>query len=109
MSLPGVQPGTEAFGEGRSSALPGVLRRTAATWPDRVAYRCGDLSRTWAEVDARVDRLAAALQARGVAPGDRVAVLSGGTITHIGTHAELLAEVPEYRELLSADAEEVAA
>jgi ATP-binding cassette, subfamily B, bacterial len=39
---------------------------------------------------------------------DRVAVLSHGTITHLGTHAELLAEVPEYRNLLSAEAEEVA-
>ena len=34
---------------------------------------------------------------------DRVAVLSHGTITHLGTHAELLASVPEYRDLLSAD------
>jgi ATP-binding cassette, subfamily B, bacterial len=40
---------------------------------------------------------------------DRVAVLSHGTITHLGTHAELLATVPEYRHLLSADVtEEVA-
>jgi ATP-binding cassette, subfamily B, bacterial len=34
---------------------------------------------------------------------DRVAMLSGGTISHIGTHSQLLAEVPEYRALLSAD------
>ena len=34
---------------------------------------------------------------------DRVALLSRGTITHVGTHAELLAMVPEYRELLSAE------
>lgn len=34
---------------------------------------------------------------------DRVAMLSEGTITHTGTHAELLATVPAYRELLSAD------
>ena len=34
---------------------------------------------------------------------DRVAVLSHGTITHLGTHAELLATVPEYRNLLSAE------
>jgi len=36
---------------------------------------------------------------------DRVALLSNGTITHVGTHAELLAEVPEYRYLLAADDE----
>lgn len=42
---------------------------------------------------------------------DRVALLQGGTITHVGTHSELLATVPAYRELLAADAnddEEVA-
>jgi ATP-binding cassette subfamily B protein len=40
---------------------------------------------------------------------DKVALLSrtdaGGTITHIGTHAELLAGVPQYRYLLAADDE----
>lgn len=42
---------------------------------------------------------------------DRVALLQDGTITHVGTHSELLATVPAYRELLAADAntdEEVA-
>ncbi len=34
---------------------------------------------------------------------DRVALLSCGTISHLGTHAELLAKVPEYRDLLSAE------
>ena len=33
---------------------------------------------------------------------DRVALLEHGTITHVGTHAELLATVPQYRYLLSA-------
>ena len=36
---------------------------------------------------------------------DRVALLQNGTITHVGTHAELLAQVPEYRYLLAADDE----
>ncbi|MEH3140202.1 MAG: ABC transporter ATP-binding protein [Mycobacterium kyogaense] len=36
---------------------------------------------------------------------DRVALLQNGTITHVGTHAELLATVPEYRYLLAADDE----
>ncbi len=33
---------------------------------------------------------------------DRVALFEHGTITHVGTHAELLATVPRYRYLLSA-------
>ncbi|HEV7419911.1 MAG TPA: ABC transporter ATP-binding protein [Mycobacterium sp.] len=34
---------------------------------------------------------------------DRVALLEDGTITRVGTHAELLADAPEYRYLLAAD------
>jgi ATP-binding cassette, subfamily B, bacterial len=56
-----------------------------------------------------VTGIVVAHRASTVLLADRVAVLSGGTITHVGTHAELLATVPEYRDLLSADAEEVAA
>jgi len=40
-----------------------------------------------------------------VALADRVALLENGTITHIGTHSELLATVPAYRAVLSAEAE----
>ncbi|MGH3470424.1 MAG: ABC transporter ATP-binding protein [Nocardioidaceae bacterium] len=36
---------------------------------------------------------------------DKVALLQGGTISNIGTHSELLATVPAYRNLLAADAE----
>ena len=38
---------------------------------------------------------------------DKVALLQNGTITHVGTHQELLATVPEYRHLLAAEEEEV--
>ncbi|WP_328335194.1 ABC transporter ATP-binding protein/permease [Kribbella sp. NBC_00382] len=38
---------------------------------------------------------------------DQVALLEGGTITHVGTHQELLATVPAYRMLLAAEEEEV--
>jgi ATP-binding cassette subfamily B protein len=34
---------------------------------------------------------------------DRVALLEDGTITRVGTHAELLSDAPEYRYLLAAD------
>ena len=59
---------------------------------------------------AGVTGLVVAHRASTVLLADRVAMLSGGTLTHIGTHAELLAGVPEYRDLLSAEyAEEVSA
>jgi ATP-binding cassette subfamily B protein len=38
---------------------------------------------------------------------DQVALLQDGTITHVGTHHELLEEVPAYRQLLAAEEEEV--
>lgn len=49
--------------------------------------------------------LVVANRASTVALADRVALIEGGTITAIGTHAELLAEVPRYRYLLAADDE----
>ncbi len=52
-----------------------------------------------------VTGIVVAHRASTVLLADRVAVLVDGTIKHVGTHAELLATVPEYRELLSADAE----
>ena len=36
---------------------------------------------------------------------DKVALLQNGTVTHVGTHHELLDRVPEYRELLGQDAD----
>jgi ATP-binding cassette, subfamily B, bacterial len=56
-----------------------------------------------------VTGIVVAHRASTVLLADRVALLdgagSGATITHIGTHAELLATVPQYRYLLAADDE----
>ena len=52
-----------------------------------------------------VTGIVVAHRASTVLLADRVALLQNGTITHVGTHAEMLAEVPEYRYLLAADDE----
>lgn len=52
-----------------------------------------------------VTGIVVAHRASTVLLADRVALLQNGTITRIGTHAELLAQAPEYRYLLSADDE----
>ena len=52
-----------------------------------------------------VTGIVVANRASTVLLADRVALLQHGTITHVGTHAELLAQVPEYRYLLAADDE----
>jgi ATP-binding cassette subfamily B protein len=49
-----------------------------------------------------VTGLVVAHRASTVMLADRVALLENGTITHIGRHSDLLATVPEYRDLLSA-------
>lgn len=50
-----------------------------------------------------VTGIVVAHRASTVLLADRVAVLTEGRIAHLGTHQELLATVPEYRELLAAD------
>ncbi|MEO7753677.1 MAG: ABC transporter ATP-binding protein [Terracoccus sp.] len=47
--------------------------------------------------------LIVAHRASTVMLADRVALLQDGTITHVGTHRELLDHVPAYRALLAAD------
>ena len=65
---------------------------------------------TEAEVEEALKRtlvgvtgIVVAHRASTVLLADRVAMLVDGRIAHIGQHSELLANVPEYRELLSAD------
>ncbi len=53
------------------------LERHAHGRPDGVALRFRGETTTWQELQDRVERLAAALAARGVAAGDRVAMLMG--------------------------------
>src|SRR4051812_48529830 len=52
-----------------------------------------------------VTGIVVAHRASTVLLADRVALLDHGTITHVGTHAQLLASVPQYRYLLAADDE----
>ena len=57
--------------------LDRIVRRNALRFPDRPALMAGDRVQTWSGLDARVDRVAAALTAAGVRAGDRVAILMG--------------------------------
>ncbi|MET9019491.1 ABC transporter ATP-binding protein [Actinopolymorpha sp. NPDC004070] len=54
---------------------------------------------------AEATGIVVAHRASTVLLADKVALLQGGTVTHVGTHQELLAEVPAYRELLGQDAD----
>src|SRR5580692_1792653 len=52
------------------------LRYAREQYPDNTAVVCGDHRYTYAQFADRAVRLAGALRARGVKPGDRVAFLS---------------------------------
>jgi ATP-binding cassette subfamily B protein len=57
------------------------------------------------EVLAETTALVVAHRPSTVLLADRVALLQDGRITAVGTHSELLAEVPAYRDLLAQESE----
>ncbi|MEE8247615.1 MAG: AMP-binding protein, partial [Alphaproteobacteria bacterium] len=62
------------------------LERSAAVYPDKTAVIHGPRRFTYAEFAARCRRLAAALMARGVAPGDTVAVMASNVPAMLEAH-----------------------
>ncbi len=61
------------------------LGETAARAPDRTALIAGEAQRTFAELDRESDAIACALQAAGVARGDRVAVMLENSIEYVAS------------------------
>jgi len=55
--------------------LDEYIRRNGARYPDKPGFVMGEITRTWGQVDERVDRLAHALQRLGLQRNDRVATL----------------------------------
>ncbi len=64
----------------------GLLARAAAVHPHRPAVIHGDWRYDYRELYARCRRLAAALVARGVEPGDTVAVMAPNVPAHLEAH-----------------------
>ena len=60
----------------RRQTLGDILHRSAARTPRKTAVICGATRWTYAELDALCTRVAAGLAARGIARGDRVAILA---------------------------------
>ena len=65
-----------AISRARQHSVGDLLHRTARRTPDKLAVVSGDLRATYAEFDTAVNRAAGALAARGLAKGDRLALLS---------------------------------
>ncbi|MEC3975757.1 class I adenylate-forming enzyme family protein [Amycolatopsis sp. H20-H5] len=64
-------------------SIPDTLRTTVARCPDREALVFGDRRRTYRELHRDVEAAAAALAARGIAPGDRVLLMSPNSDTFV--------------------------
>jgi acyl-CoA synthetase (AMP-forming)/AMP-acid ligase II len=66
-----------------------VFRQAARAVPHRTAAVLGDESLTFSELDTWANRTAAALVARGIGSGDRVAVWAGTTLASVPVFAAL--------------------
>ncbi|MFN9422820.1 MupA/Atu3671 family FMN-dependent luciferase-like monooxygenase [Gemmatimonas sp.] len=62
--------------EAEPCTIADAIRQQVTQSPDRVALHFGDQSLTFAELQARADIVACHLQARGVRPDERVAVMA---------------------------------
>src|SRR3712207_640417 len=76
LSPPSAAPSAADIRSARAHGLGDLLRRTALRVPDKLGLVSGDVRWTFRELDETVNRVANALAERGVATGDRVALLS---------------------------------
>jgi len=60
--------------------LADLFEHAADAVPDRIALRCEDDARTFAELDARTNRLASHLRANGIQPGDHVGIYGWNSV-----------------------------
>ncbi|HVV07651.1 long-chain-fatty-acid--CoA ligase [Amycolatopsis sp.] len=71
---------------GRGMTMGDQLARHARVIPGRIAFKYNEISRSYAEIDERVSRLANALRERGTGYGDRVVVLGLNTLEVLETY-----------------------
>ncbi len=95
-----------ASGAWRDTTLGDALRATAGRVPDRPAYISDEASISFAALDARSERLGAALIALGLRPGDRAIFQMGTTVDTVvalmGAYKAgvvPVCAVPQYREV----------
>jgi long-chain acyl-CoA synthetase len=65
--------------------LDALVRQTAASAPARVAVIDGDRRPSYAELNDLIDRVAAALQADGLAPRDVISICAYSSIEYVAT------------------------
>ena len=75
-----VAPPTPPF-----RTVPDLIREHARQAPARIALRCGDAAMSYAELDALMDRVAAALQRDGVRQREAVAVCAASSLPYLAS------------------------
>ncbi|WP_322514293.1 class I adenylate-forming enzyme family protein [Rhodopseudomonas palustris] len=65
--------------------LDELVRRTAQAHPDRIAVIDGERQLRYAEFDALIDRVAAALQRDGIEPTDAISICALSSIEYVAT------------------------
>ena len=102
----GLADGWLASGAWRDCTVGDALRRTARAMPDRPAFISDARGITFRALDEETDRLAAALLARGLAPGDRAMFQLGTTVETVVALVACykagivpVCAVPQYREI----------
>lgn len=60
-----------------------ILRSTAARLPDKTAFVCGGERRTFGQLERESNDVAAALEAEGIRPGDKVALLTPNCVEYL--------------------------
>jgi acyl-CoA synthetase (AMP-forming)/AMP-acid ligase II len=65
--------------------VPAFVAETARAAPDRIAVQDEARTLTYAELDATMDRVAAALQRDGAAPGDAIAIAAASSVEYLAT------------------------
>lgn len=87
--------------------LAEIVRRQAGARPGDPSYSCAETGLTWRQTDERTSRLAAALYARGLRHGDRVAILARACHryweVHFGCAKAGLVVVPVNQRLQAAE------
>ena len=91
--------------------LSEIVRRQAAARPGDPSYSCAETDLTWRQTDERTSRLAAALYARGLRHGDRVAILARACHryweVHFGCAKAGLVVVPVNHRLQAAEVKHI--
>src|ERR1700678_2981595 len=67
---------TRSIAEARQHSIGDLLRRSRLRYPDKLAIVDAEVRLTFTEFDAAVNRTAHSFRARGLAKGDRLAILS---------------------------------